>query len=64
MPHSFLSLSCLKHPQDERFDQQKGPSIEELVAMEGVDNLGYMGWQVDQAADPEKVQCCNVLCVL
>ena len=41
--------------QDEKFDMQKGPSIEELVAREGVDKLGYMGWELDQGADPKQV---------
>ena len=47
--------------QGERFDQQKGPAIEELVALEDVDKLGYMGWQIDQAADPQKVKCTHML---
>ena len=41
--------------QDEKFDKQKGPSIEELVAKEKVDKLSYVGWMVDQGADPKKV---------
>ena len=41
--------------QDEKFDQQKGPSISDLVAKETVDKLTYMGWELDQAADPQKV---------
>ena len=41
--------------QDERFDKDHGPSIEELVAKEMVDKLTYMGWTEDQGADPEKV---------
>ena len=32
------------------FDEQKGPSIEELIADDDVDCLAYMGWQVDQTA--------------
>ena len=41
--------------QDEKFDPDKGPSVEQLVIQESVDKLDYMGWQVDQGADPEKV---------
>ena len=40
--------------QDEKFDSS-GPSISELVSKENVDKLSYMGWLVDQAADPKKV---------
>ena len=36
-------------------DPSKGPSIQELVDKEGVDKLGYMGWQLDQGANPVKV---------
>ena len=42
--------------QGEKFDTQKGPSIEKLVAKEGVDKLGYMGWMVDQGRDPRQVR--------
>ena len=31
------------------------PSVEDLLLKEVVDKLGYMGWQVDQGADPVKV---------
>ena len=31
------------------------PSVEDLLSKEVVDKLGYMGWQVDQGADPVKV---------
>ena len=41
--------------QDEKFDLDKGPSVEQLVIQESVDKLDYMGWQIDQGADPEKV---------
>ena len=41
--------------QDETFDQHAGPSIEELVGKEQVDKLHYMGWMLDQAADPKQV---------
>ena len=41
--------------QDEKFDPSKGPSISDLVAKETVDKLTYMGWELDQAADPIKV---------
>ena len=41
--------------QDETFDKLRGPSISDLVAKEMVDKLTYMGWELDQAADPEKV---------
>ena len=32
-----------------------GPSIDELVGKENVDKLDYMGWLIDQGADPKKV---------
>ena len=32
-----------------------GPSISDLVAKETVDKLTYMGWELDQAANPVKV---------
>ena len=41
--------------QDEKFDPLRGPSISDLVAKETVDKLTYMGWELDQAADPKKV---------
>ena len=31
------------------------------MALEDVDKLGYMGWQIDQAADPQKVKCTHIL---
>ena len=40
--------------QDEKFDSS-GPSISELVGKENVDKLDYMGWLIDQGADPKKV---------
>ena len=49
-------LSTFPSLQDEKFDTQKGPSIEELVAKEGVDKLDYMGWAVDEGADPKQVR--------
>ena len=41
--------------QDEKFDTQQGPSIDQLVAKETTDKLTYMGWEVDQGTDPVKV---------
>ena len=41
--------------QGERFDRSRGPSISDLVAKEAVDKLTYMGWELDQAANPQKV---------
>ena len=43
------------HTQGEKFDKERGPGIDKLVEQEDVDQLSYMGWQLDQAADPEKV---------
>ena len=40
--------------QDEKFDLS-GPSIDELVGKENVDNLDYMGWLIDQGVDPKQV---------
>ena len=48
-------VSLLFPSQDEKFDPDKGPSVKQLVIQESVDKLDYMGWQVDQGADPEKV---------
>ena len=45
---------CLCVSQDEKFDLS-GPSISELVGKENVDKLDYMGWLIDQGADPKKV---------
>ena len=36
------------------FRRRKGPGIDELVAKETVDKLSYMGWELDQSADPVK----------
>jgi hypothetical protein len=47
-------LSIIYVPQDEKFDSS-GPSISELVGNENVDKLDYMGWLIDQGADPKKV---------
>ena len=41
--------------QDEVFDQRNGPAISDLVAKETVDKLAYMGWDLDESADPVKV---------
>ena len=41
--------------QDEKFDAANGPSISDLVAKETVDKLTYMGWELDQGANPVKV---------
>ena len=38
-----------------------GPSIDELVGKENVDKLDYMGWLIDQGADPKKV-CSSTCC--
>ena len=48
-------LSWLPWLQDEVFDRRKGPGISDLVAKETVDKLSYMGWELDQSADPVKV---------
>ena len=42
--------------QGETFDKDTGPSIEELVGKEGVDKLDYMGWTLDQGANPMQVR--------
>ena len=34
------------------------PSVDDLLLKEVVDKLGYMGWQLDQGADPVKVSSC------
>lgn len=49
-------------PQDEKFDSS-GPSISELVGMENVDKLDYMGWIIDQGADPKKVLVASLVVV-
>lgn len=54
--HQRLSHNYDMIAQDEKFDAKKGPSIEELVAKEGVDKLDYVGWMVDQGADPKQVR--------
>ncbi len=40
-------------------EQDSGPSMEELVDKERVDKLDYMGWSLDQGADPKKVKQMN-----
>lgn len=52
--------------QDEKFDASKGPSIDDLVSKENIDKLKYMGWEIDQGADPVKVSQDweQALCVL
>ena len=40
--NALCSVPCV---QDEKYDKSAGPSIEDLVAKETVDILGYMGWQ-------------------
>ena len=52
---SVLSPPSPPFVQGEKFDVQKGPSIEELVAEEAVDKLVYVGWMVDQGRDPKQV---------
>ena len=49
-----ITIVSTRVPQDEKFDSS-GPSISELVGKENVDKLEYMGWLVDQGADPQKV---------
>ena len=41
----------------------KGPSIDELVSKETVDKLDYLGWEIDQGADPVQV-CEKMLLIL
>ncbi|XP_019851276.1 PREDICTED: uncharacterized protein LOC100633591 isoform X2 [Amphimedon queenslandica] len=50
---SFVAIE--KREKDEKFDATKGPSIEDLVSKENVDKLKYMGWEIDQGADPVKI---------
>lgn len=51
--------------QGETFDEQKGPSIEELISEDDVDCLTYMGWQVDQTIrDPREVELEKVEAIL
>lgn len=40
---SFVAIE--KREKDERFDEDNGPSILELVAAESVDILPYIGWE-------------------
>ncbi len=50
---SFVAVE--EREKGEKFDSSNGPSIAELVGKEGVDQLSYMGWAIDQGSNPEKV---------
>ena len=52
--YSFVTQVLIVFVQGEKFDVT-GPSIAELVGKENVDKLDYMGWLIDQGADPKKV---------
>jgi poly [ADP-ribose] polymerase len=49
---SFVAIE--EREKDEVFDQRNGPAISDLVAKETVDKLAYMGWDLDESADPVK----------
>ena len=65
MSPAFLLHTPNNTQQGEKFDEQKGPSIEELITDDDVDCLTYMGWQVDQMArDPREVELEKVEAIL
>ena len=47
--------------QDEDMSQKKGPTIEELVAKEGVDLLSYMGWEKQEEKDVKEEVMLNCI---
>lgn len=48
-------------PQDEKFDADYGPKIEELVAKEEVDILPYVGWEPKPEPDKTKRKPASVV---
>eukprot|EP00731_Ephydatia_muelleri_P039212 Em1219g1a len=47
--YSIVSLTSFvaveRREKDETYDENRGPSIDQLVFQEDVDNLKYMGWE-------------------
>ena len=58
LPSPLSSSPSSHHVQDEVYDESRGPSIDQLVSLEDVDSLKYMGWEQDLTVvvqDKEKV---------
>ena len=49
-------MAIEKREQGETFDSTNAPDIEEILAAENVDILGYMGWPEDEADDLSELE--------